>query len=200
MWRTFSDGERSVDYVLAYARDETKDTNSENDTKREIFCANLQKDGLELEYEKTQRVHFIKIHAPKELLRKYTELLRWEMPVRSQLWKKDMIDASEYHLLQNMKSFFGRPFRFIKLDPVKFPQREAQMFHEYSRDKEYLFDIDEPGFFTNDVRIAVVNFILERTAFIEAAEAEDASVGIQKLLNDKVFRAAYPLHDVSLTH
>lgn len=138
VWRTFSDGERCVDYVLAYSRDDNKDPNNENDTKREIFCANLEKEGLELEVEKTQRVHFVKIHAPLEVLRKYAELLRWEMPIKSQLWKKEDIDGPEYHLLQNLKSFFGRPFRFIKLDPVKFPPRDIQLFHEYSRDKEYL--------------------------------------------------------------
>lgn len=135
MWRTFNNDSRCVDYVLAY---DSKDANEDNETKRRIFCANLEKDGLELEYEKTQRVHFVKIHAPREVLRKYAELLRWEMPVRSQLWKREEIEATEYRLLQNVKSFFGRPFRFIKLDPVKFPPKEIQMFNEYSRDKEYL--------------------------------------------------------------
>lgn len=59
----------------------------------------------------------------------------------------------------------------------------------------FRFDVNDPNFFTNDVRIAVVNFILERSAFIESPETEDASVGIQKLLNDRVFKASYPLHD-----
>lgn len=60
------------------------------------------------------------------------------------------------------------------------------------------FDADNPRFFTDDVKIAVINFILERTSFVENSSNEDASegVGIQKLLNDGVFRDAFPLHDV----
>lgn len=142
MWRTFSDGERSVDYVLAYPavrlEPGKEQANEIADEKRHIFCTNLGKEGLELEFEKTQAIHFVKIHAPKEVLMKYAELLRWEMPIKKSVWKKEDVDYSEYRLLQNMKSFFGRPFRFIKLDPIKFPERETQLYYEYSRDKNYL--------------------------------------------------------------
>lgn len=60
--------------------------------------------------------------------------------------------------------------------------------------------MDNPKFFTDDVKVAVITFILERTSFLENTIDEDApeGVGIQKLLNDKVFRDAYPLHDVRL--
>lgn len=46
------------------------------------------------------------------------------------------------------------------------------------------------------MRTLVVDFILERQSFSE--DSSDAqSVGIKKLLADGVYRAAYPLHDVS---
>lgn len=142
VWRTFSDGERIVDFVLSFPAvrlDPGKEQSNEAaEEKRQTFCANLEKEGLELESEKTQSIYFLKIHAPKHVLCKYAELLKWEMPIRRSLWKKEDVDYNEYRLLQNMKSFFGRPFRFVKLDPVRFPSRPKEMYHEFSRDKEYL--------------------------------------------------------------
>ncbi|XP_063708488.1 anoctamin-5 isoform X2 [Culicoides brevitarsis] len=199
VWRTFTDGERNVDFVLSYPAiplsPGKENANEAADEKRQLFCANLEKEGLELEYEKTQSIHFVKIHAPKHVLCKYAELLKWEMPIKRSLWKKEDVDYNEYRLLTNMKSFFGRPFRFVKLDPVKFPHRPKEMYHEFSRDKDYLFDIDDKDFFTQDVRIAVVSFILERCAFTDEPESSNACVGIQKLLDDKIYKGAYPLHD-----
>lgn len=62
----------------------------------------------------------------------------------------------------------------------------------------FRFDIEERDFFTQDVRIAVVSFILERTAFTDEPETADSCVGVQKLLDDKIYKGAYPLHDVRI--
>lgn len=48
------------------------------------------------------------------------------------------------------------------------------------------------------MRTLVVDFILERQSFSEDS-SDVQSVGIKKLLADGVYRAAYPLHDVSLS-
>lgn len=61
----------------------------------------------------------------------------------------------------------------------------------------FRFDVNEKDFFTQDVRIAVVSFILERTAFTDEPESADSCVGVQKLLDDKIYKGAFPLHDVS---
>lgn len=40
--------------------------------------------------------------------------------------------------MQEMKSFFGRPFKFIKLDETLFPEKEYRLKYEYSRNRNYL--------------------------------------------------------------
>lgn len=75
----FQDGERSVDYVLAYYGD---DPNPKNTVRRKIFETNLENEGLQLEREQTQRIHFVKIHAPREVLFRYCEILQIKMPIK----------------------------------------------------------------------------------------------------------------------
>lgn len=57
------------------------------------------------------------------------------------------------------------------------------------------FDEEKEGFFTQTVSIAVVHFILERIRFSDDDETSN-NVGIEKLLTEGVYEAAYPLHDV----
>lgn len=132
MWRTFSDGERSVDFVLAYSADEK----TENQLKRIEFCKNLEiVEGLELEHDRTQRIHFVKIHAPREVLRYNAELLRWEMPISKKHYTNEDLISSENIILVKVKEFFSR---LLKLDSDAIRARQEQIYHEYSKDKEYL--------------------------------------------------------------
>lgn len=59
------------------------------------------------------------------------------------------------------------------------------------------FDEEKPGFFTSAISIAVVHFILERQRFSDGDETTN-NVGIEKMLSDGVYEAAYPLHDVKI--
>lgn len=70
---------RGVDYVLAY---NGADHKLDNIKKRETFEANLEKEGLHLERDNTQRIHFIKIHAPREVLYRYAEILKIKLPMK----------------------------------------------------------------------------------------------------------------------
>ena len=45
----FDDGERRIDYVLAYVEEEDEEERSKNSGKREFFLNNLKNQGLELE-------------------------------------------------------------------------------------------------------------------------------------------------------
>lgn len=68
------------------------------------------------------------------------------------------------------------------------------------------FDQDSEDFFSAAVRTLVVDFILERQSFRTVSsdalgnnksDASDAQyVGIKKLIEDGIYKAAYPLHDV----
>jgi anoctamin-1 len=97
----FTDGMRSVDFILvwdAFTEDAVK---PEAQEKRKIFEANLAKEGLELEYvpQESNGLNFVKvsftygvlflifttkfqIHAPQEVLRRYGEILKLRMPMR----------------------------------------------------------------------------------------------------------------------
>lgn len=52
--------------------------------KRQIFESNLEKEGLQIEHVDTEGVtlHFLKIHAPDEVLRRYAEILKLRMPMK----------------------------------------------------------------------------------------------------------------------
>ena len=45
----FDDGERRIDYVLAYVDEEEEEDRQKNSAKRELFLRNLKGQGLELE-------------------------------------------------------------------------------------------------------------------------------------------------------
>lgn len=45
----FDDGERRIDYVLAYVEEEDEEERSKNSEKRRLFLDNLKGQGLELE-------------------------------------------------------------------------------------------------------------------------------------------------------
>jgi anoctamin-1 len=59
------------------------------------------------------------------------------------------------------------------------------------------FDTERDDFFNQTIRIAVVQFILERQRFNEDYDNANC-FGIAKLLEDGVYQAAYPLHDSNL--
>lgn len=124
-----------MDYVLVY---HGHDLNEANSRKREIFQSSLQADGLELEVEKTQKIHFVKIHAPVEVLCRYCEILKVKMPIKKIYTENLENDQNDLKIMQGFKSFFGRPFQFVKLDPAIFPPREHEFTVEFSREKMYL--------------------------------------------------------------
>lgn len=79
----FNDGKRSIDFVLAWKTAEERNTEEKmREIKRAIFEENLRNEGLELETEDTGDLHFVKLHAPLEVLRRYSEILKLRMPMK----------------------------------------------------------------------------------------------------------------------
>ncbi|XP_055844830.1 anoctamin-6 isoform X2 [Episyrphus balteatus] len=188
--RRFQDGERSVDFVLAFNGD---DTSTDNEIKRNIFETNLEKEGLQLERDKTQRIHFVKVHAPLEVLSRYSEILKIKLPMKWLKGQSEVTDHS-FQLMETIKSLFGWCCTSVELDTSKFPPREQRIYCEFSRNYLHLFDWERPNFFDATVRNSIINFILERQHFVEGEETPD-NLGIEKLIADRVYDAAYPLHD-----
>ncbi|XP_074041423.1 anoctamin-2 isoform X3 [Leptinotarsa decemlineata] len=180
-WRNFSSSDLSVDFVLAYDEQGQPD----DVEKRKTFEKNLETTGLILEHEENQRIHFVKIHVPKEVLSRYAEILKLRLPI-----KDDESDLPKDNLIVETANRMMKYFN-VSLDPRKFPVKKYQLTAEFSRDKSYLFNVEDPDFFNASVRITVASYILERETF----GTEDQDKGIKRLIAENVYKAAYPLHD-----
>ena len=55
--------------------------------------------------------------------------------------------------------------------------------------------MEDENFFTSSIRSRIVDFILKRKRFKEEVDDEFA-FGIERLLTEGIYSAAYPLHDV----
>lgn len=78
----FADDQRVIDFVLVWQAIDDPDEENENFTKRMIFEQNLVNEGLELEREIIEGIHFTKIHTPFKVLRRYSEILKLRMPMK----------------------------------------------------------------------------------------------------------------------
>ncbi|XP_076354363.1 anoctamin-6-like isoform X2 [Tachypleus tridentatus] len=73
--------------------------------------------------------------------------------------------------------------------------KRQQFTTEYRRAREYLFDVLEKKYFFNPAqRSQIVDFILKRKRFSNNTN-ESYAFGITKLIKDRVYEAAFPLHE-----
>lgn len=181
--------EANVDFILAYY------PNDRHRHRRQIFEKNLLIEGLLLDRDETQDVHFLKIHVTFEVLCRYSEILKFKFPIRLEEHESDEILEEDPKPVRAVKSVFDRIYKRIRLDELLFPPPKYEIHHEFSRDKYYLFNVYDAHFFPSHVRVAVINFILERTAFADNVADNQNCIGIEKQLSDCVYIAAYPIHD-----
>ncbi|XP_016961112.1 anoctamin-1 isoform X2 [Drosophila biarmipes] len=217
----FEDCIRSIDFVLAYRICAHEPTELENTEKRRVFEANLISQGLEVEATQKDQIWFVKIHAPLEVLRRYAEILKLRMPMKECLCHlrinersnrlrnaaqylsnkipgMSVVNRSTKSVFSSLKTVFQFFLRNIYVDEEIFPKRAHRFTAIYSRDKEYLFDIRQDCFFTTAVRSRIVEFILDRQRF-PAKNQHDMAFGIERLIAEGVYSAAYPLHDGEIT-
>ncbi|ALC47465.1 CG16718 [Drosophila busckii] len=217
----FDDCTRSIDFVLAYKINANELLESDNAEKRRVFQENLIHQGLEVELSKKEQIYFLKIHAPLEVLRRYAEILKLRMPMKESfchmrvhersrrlhnaaqyLSKKipglSVVNRSTKSVYSSLKGIFQFFLRNVYIDENYFPKRAHRFTAIYSRDKEYLFDIRQDCFFTTAVRSRIVEFILDRQRF-PAKRHSDMAFGIERLISEGAYAAAYPLHDGEIT-
>ncbi|XP_068227061.1 anoctamin-1 isoform X2 [Palaemon carinicauda] len=213
----FKDGISSIDYVLV-SRELEQETpeSAENESRRETFEDNLAKEGLLLEVDQVESVplRFVKVHAPMEVCTRYAEILKLRMPMREcdgplkksflgrvgELFQElfpglPPLEFSPPAIFNEMTDCVSRMFNFVKLDPGVFPPKNRHFTAVYLRDKEYLFDIKD-SLFTAAIRARIVDFILRRKKFKN--EGDDFAFGIEKLLSEGTYDAAYPIHEGDL--
>jgi hypothetical protein len=82
----FQDEGHSVDFVLVWTESSAFSCSDVAVKKREVFECHLQEEGLILEREQNLLLHFVKIHAPVEVLGRYAEILKLRMPMKKVTW------------------------------------------------------------------------------------------------------------------
>ncbi|XP_067422321.1 anoctamin-7-like isoform X2 [Emydura macquarii macquarii] len=155
---------------------------------RRKFLHNLSKAGLLMEKEETQSerktIHYLKLSAPWDLLVFYAEELSMRAPLQAQpnpdrngsdevLRRLRVPNALRQHVPNKPPDYYTCAFRKSKLE---------KFLGSHSRD----------SFFTNTQRHCIVYEILARTVYGKRKRAE---IGIERLLNERVYAAAFPLHE-----
>lgn len=164
--------------------------------KRKCFEANLLREGLQLEYYKEQRVHFVKLHAPPEVLYRYAEILKIKMPLKPIPGQEQIIADTTLEFKTCFTRLCRRLFSSVQLNTEIFPEREQRIHMEFACKYLDLYDKDHPNFFDPSTRYSIISFIMQRQHFEKGEEKAD-NLGIEKLVEDRVYLSAYTLHDVS---
>ncbi|KAH8397905.1 hypothetical protein KR222_006049, partial [Zaprionus bogoriensis] len=190
-YRRFNDGKRSVDFVLAYNGEDLDELAA---NKRKCFEANLTREGVQLEYYKEQWVHFVKLHAPPEVLYRYAEILKIKMPLKPIPGQEQIIADTTYEFKTCFSRLCRRLFSSVQLNTEIFPEREQRIHMEFACKYLDLYDKEHPNFFDPSTRYSIINFIMQRQHFEKGEEKAD-NLGIEKLVEDGVYLCAYTLHD-----
>ncbi|KAI1239314.1 Anoctamin-6, partial [Lamprotornis superbus] len=190
----FKDGQRRIDFVLVYEDEGKKMTHKRSDRKkqkkkRQVYESNLINNGLQLEATRSvldEKLIFVKVHAPWEVLCTYAEVMHIKLPLQH----------NDLKTRDSAFNWFSRLFR-VDENIIK-PEQE---FFTAPFQKEHLSDFyiqDKDTFFNPATRSRIVHFILSRVEY--ATKNNVKKFGINKLLDTGIYKAAFPLHDSSFRH
>ncbi|NWT03483.1 ANO6 protein, partial [Mionectes macconnelli] len=190
----FSDGQRRIDFVLVYEDESKKITHKRSDRrkhkrKRQVYESNLINSGLQLEATRSvldEKLIFVKVHAPWEVLCTYAEVMHIKLPLQH----------NDLKTRDSAFNWFSRLFR-VDENIIK-PEQE---FFTAPFQKEHLSNFyihDKDTFFNPATRSRIVHFILSRVEY--ATKNNVKKFGINKLLDTGIYKAAFPLHDSNFKH
>ncbi|XP_019712532.1 anoctamin-5 isoform X2 [Hippocampus comes] len=179
----FRDGVRRIDFVLSY----TDESDAKSGRKRELYEANLEKVGLELETEDKSesedgKTYFVKIHAPWDVLATYADVLKIKVPFK----------ASDIPKKLSIKCL-AAPFRLP--DHVMHPEPDYFTATFNKNNSDFFIIDDRETFFIPSTRNRIVYYILSRCPYVEDERVEKDKKGIKRLLTNGTYTAAFPLHD-----
>ncbi|XP_075783876.1 anoctamin-3 isoform X7 [Pelodiscus sinensis] len=189
----FKDGKKRIDYILVYKK------SSLQIEKRNTFEKNLRAEGLMLEREPaiTSNDMFVKIHCPWDTLCKYAERMNIRMPFRKKCYYTDWRSKTMGSLQRNMRELKSwLPRNPMKLDKEALPDLEETDCYTapFSRARIHHFTINnKDSFFSNSTRSRIVHHMLQRTKY----EDGKSKMGINRLLNNGTYEAAFPPHEGS---
>lgn len=195
----FRDGKRKIDFVLVY--EEVSDENIKNqhiqksmrksqkhEMWRQKFMSNLRRAGLDMEEEVVDGdrkiVHFIKLSAPWQVLVCYAEILCMRAPLQAH--PNPSTNWSERIL---------RTLRIPNIMHEDIPNKPLDYYtcrFKASKLDKFLGSENQEEYFTTTQRIRVVQEILQTAAY---GKRRRAQLGIDRLVEEGVYAAAFPLHD-----
>jgi len=222
----FNDGSRKVDFVLVYQeqsgvgskpdsggnQSQNEDGSQENKKStvaaaahafkklsskqqkiegwRQKFLSGLQSAGLEMEDEFADQgkhcLHFVKLHAPWSVISNTAMDLNFRGPIQIQPnprtnWSSKLLAAMclpnimEQNVPNTPPDFYTAPFRVEKFDKFLGSENKASFFTRAQRSR----------------------FVFEILSTIVFGREKKGEVGIDRLIGEGAFSAAYPLHDGS---
>ncbi|XP_005995135.2 anoctamin-3 [Latimeria chalumnae] len=190
----FKDGKKRIDYILVYKK------SSPQIEKRSTFEKNLRAEGLMLEREPAltnSDIMYVKIHTPWDTLCKYAERMSIRMPFRKKCYYTDWKDKAMDRFHQNLRQLRSwLPRNPMKLDKEALPDLEETDCYTapFSRARIHHFTINNrDSFFSNSTRSRIVHHVLQRTKY----EDGKSKMGINRLLSNGTYEAAFPPHEGS---
>ncbi|KAK2846495.1 hypothetical protein Q5P01_009494 [Channa striata] len=191
---TFSDGSTRVDFVLVWEepycseKEEVTGVNPTHLKWREEFLNRLTHSGLLQEQkevlQKKKKICFVLLSAPWSVLCFYAEEISLRVPL--QVVTAPIVNWSEQILSQ-----LSLPNLLSQDVPNPPPDYYTCQFRT-NKLQRFLGSNDKDTFFKMTQRHQVLYEILARTPY---GSVKDGEVGIDRLLSDDVFTAAYPLHE-----
>ncbi|XP_068173169.1 anoctamin-7 isoform X2 [Antennarius striatus] len=190
----FSDGSTRVDFVLAWeepltlSTDQCENVNPNHRKWRDKFLRKLQYFGLLMEQkmviQEKSRVCFVLLSAPWRVLCYYGEEISLRVPL--QVGSTSIINWSEQFLTRlSLPSILSQD---VPNPPADFYTCQFRT----NKLQRFLGNEEKETFFKTTQRHQVVYEILARTPYGVVKRGE---VGIDRLLSEGVFSAAYPLHE-----
>ncbi|XP_017287082.1 anoctamin-4 isoform X2 [Kryptolebias marmoratus] len=190
----FSDGKSCIDYILVYKK------SSSQSEKREVFERNIRAEGLHMEKEAcltNSDVIFLKLHAPWDVLCHYAELMNIRMPFRRKIFYMHRRHKFLSRMEKRINQFRGwlprKPMKFDS-DTLPYLEENESFTAPFSRSRIHHFIIhNKETFFNNATRSRIVHHILQRVKYEEGKN----KMGLNRLLSNNSYEAAFPLHEGS---
>ncbi|XP_064459416.1 anoctamin-7-like isoform X1 [Ornithodoros turicata] len=183
----FRDGKRRIDFMLVFEDSEGVRMNK-HDGWRQTFMANLRKAGLDMEEEvvegERKTVHFIKLSAPWAVLVQYAEELCVRAPLQAHPNPSVNWSANLLSLL-----------RIPNIMDSDIPNRPLDYYtctFKKSKLDRFLGSENQEEYFTTTQRVRIVYEILQTAQY---GKRRKAQIGIDRLIEEEVYTAAFPLHD-----
>ncbi|XP_076365201.1 anoctamin-7-like isoform X1 [Tachypleus tridentatus] len=195
----FRDGKRKIDFVLVYEEPIGEAFNTQPAQKaskkahkheawRKKFMSNLRKAGLDMEEEvvesEKKTIHFVKLSAPWTVLINYAEELCMRAPLQahpnpSANWSEQLLGT--FHIPNIM--YEDVPNKPLDYYTCAFKKSKLDKFLGVDNQDEY---------FTSTQRARILYEILEASVY---GKRRRAQIGINRLVEEGVYNAAFPLHD-----